>query len=155
MLITKTATPGRADNVTDLNAVRRRRPATDQAITQSGRDWRFNLQAAFDDDELVGDAKLLVLCWMAAFPAISGYDGTVLEAVRVATGLRDHAALQWLATVVLTDSHREGASALPRYIDADWSRFYRWAERYLATTDGEPVPFDAGRLGRRCRGVDR
>lgn len=58
--------------------------------------------AALRDHELVGEAKLLVVCWITTHTDRARVDDvveppTILDAARMATGLRGTAALRWVA----------------------------------------------------------
>ena len=98
--------------------------------------------AALHDDELLGEAKLLVACWTAAHVDRVHRRGdaggpTILDAARMATGLRGGAALNWVASVVALDALRSDP-ALPRYIEADWQRLHRWASSHIAEVVERP-----------------
>ncbi|WP_267295942.1 hypothetical protein [Mycobacterium hackensackense] len=111
---------------------RRREPSHDVSADRQA------VMAALRDHELVGEAKLLVACWITTYTdrAHGRDDGeppTILDAARMATGLRGTAALRWVASVVAGEAKRSDP-ALARYIEVDWQRLCRWAVEYLAET---------------------
>lgn len=94
------------------------------------------VEEAVLDNELRGDAKLLVSCW-AALETVSGYStATILDAVTLANGLRGMPALRWVAGAVVADARNRPEPALPRYLSVDWPRLHRWALELLEGTEG-------------------
>lgn len=124
-------------SVTDIARHRRQRGAS-RDVSADG----VAVMAALRDHELVGDAKLLVVCWITTHTDRARVDDvveppTILDAARMATGLRGTAALRWVASVVAAEAKRSDP-ALARYIDVDWPRLCQWAVRYLAEAQRGP-----------------
>jgi len=123
-----------APAVADLSAYRRRKgcPRAKAALSAVSSS---PLAAAVCDNELHGDAKLLVVCWIALQEAAGPDAASMLDAVTLATGLRGHAALRWTAGVII-GARKEGQEpALSRYISVDWPRVQRWAVSFSADYD--------------------
>ena len=126
--------PSELPSVTDIVQHRqRRRQRTPNRDVSADRQA---VMAALRDHDLVGEAKLLVACWITthtdrANGPDDGEPPTILDAARMATGLRGTAALRWVASVVAGEAKRSDP-ALARYVDVDWQRLCRWAVDYLA-----------------------
>ncbi|OBK36978.1 hypothetical protein A5658_04785 [Mycobacterium sp. 1245111.1] len=131
---TKVAAPA----VADLAAYRRRKgcPRTKAALGAVSAP----LAAAVCDNELHGDAKLLVVCWTALQEAAGPEAASMLDAVTLATGLRGYAALRWTASVIIGARKAGHEAALASYISVDWPRLQRWAVSFSAD-------YDQGRAG--------
>lgn len=143
-------------SVTDIDRYRRRSPGRDSAADSAGMAPASVVLVALLDDQLAGDGKLLVACWAAMRAERPTGDETacpasILDAARMATGLRGLAALKWVASAVAADAQRPDP-ALPRYIDADWARLQQWATNY----DGDGVEQrHLHGLGLAAHGLDR
>ena len=124
--------------VTDMAAYRRRkgRPRAGAALGAVSSP----LAAAVCDNELHGDAKLLVVCWTALQEAAGPGAASMLDAVTLATGLRGHAALRWTAGMIIGARKAGQETVLARYISVDWPRLQRWAVSFSAE-------YDRGRVG--------
>ncbi|AGB27178.1 hypothetical protein Mycsm_07081 (plasmid) [Mycobacterium sp. JS623] len=127
-------------SVTDI--ARHRPPPRRRGASRDVSADGLAVMAALRDHELVGEAKLLVVCWITTHAdRVSVGDDmeppTILDAARMATGLRGTAALRWVASVVAVEAKRSDP-ALARYIDVDWPRLCQWAAGYLAEAHWGP-----------------
>lgn len=126
-------------SVTDI--ARHRRPRRQRGASRDVSADGVAVLAALRDHELVGEAKLLVVCWITTYTDRARVHDveppTILDAARMATGLRGTAALRWVASVVAVEAKRSDP-ALARYIDVDWPRLCQWAVRNLAEAQRGP-----------------
>lgn len=138
MKLKSRAAKSAAPAVADLAAYRRRKgcPRANAALSAVSSP----LAAAACDNELHGDAKLLVVCWTALQEAAGPGAASMLDAVTLATGLRGHAALRWTARVIIGARRAGHEAALAHYISVDWPRLQRWAVSFSAD-------YDQGRAG--------
>jgi hypothetical protein len=133
-------------SVTDIARHRRRHRQSEGSRDVSADG--LAVMAALRDAELIGEAKLLVACWITTHAdrvrgAADVEAPTILDAARMATGLRGTAALRWVASVVAVEAKRSDP-ALARYVDVDWQRLCQWAVGYLAEAQrGSEQPLGA------------
>ncbi len=120
-------------------------------VSDTGGDVDYGalmIQAGLDED-LVGDAKLLVLCVLALgadpqrWSAVRRQPGGVmLAAARTASGVCGRAALCWIARVIRLDSDQSSGpagSVLEAYLRADWDWLRRWAQTRACDGDAAGV----------------